>query len=405
MSGHRLEIGEHGDIAYREANGKITATFYYRNNQGLRRRIEATAGSRTAARREALAALERVMSSSGVGQYSTRTTFREVAEQWHQEIEQLVAAGRRSPTTASQYRNTLDRHVLPGLGSLRLSEMTSARVDFFLRQTFSQRGPATAKLCRAVVSGVCGFAVRRDAMRVNPVRDVSRMEADPAREARALTGDECLRWLAIIDNDAHAQRKDLPDLVRFLLGTGCRIGESLAVHWEDVDLDRRLIHVRRTLIRIPGQGLTTKAPKTKSGTRLLRIPVWLVSLLRERRPHLDTIGPIFPNRDGGYRERNNVETAFRRVRTGTEFEWVVPHTYRKTVATMLDQTGLSARTIADQLGHSRISMTQDVYMGRRAVDESAALALDGLFAQAEPDDEDDPPAVFVIGENTDRGGK
>ncbi|WP_425564231.1 hypothetical protein, partial [Oryzihumus leptocrescens] len=36
---------------------------------------------------------------------------------------------------------------------------------------------------------------------------------------------------APFDNDAHAQRKDVPDLVRFLLGTGCRIGEALAVHW------------------------------------------------------------------------------------------------------------------------------------------------------------------------------
>lgn len=59
------------------------------------------------------------------------------------------------------------------------------------------------------------------------------------------------------------------------------------------------------------------------------------------------------------------------MRSGTAFEWVVPHTYRKTVATWMDAEGLSARTIADQLGHSRISMTQDVYMGRRAVDPSA----------------------------------
>lgn len=391
MGGHRLEIGEHGEISYREALGKVTASFYYRNNQGLRRRIEATAGSRSGARRAALASLEKLMSSSGVGQYSKRTTVGEVAEQWHQEIIQLVTAGRRSPTTAAQYRRMLDRHVLPGLGGLRLSELSTARVDHLLRQTFSQSGPATAKLCRAVLSGVCGFAVRRDAMRFNPVRDVSMTQADAEREARALTAEECLRWLAILDNDEHSQRRDLPDLVRFLLGTGCRIGEALAVHWEDVDLERQLVHIRSTLIRIPGQGLVTKSPKTRSGVRVLRISPWLVTLLHERRPRADMVGPVFPNSVGGYRERNNVESAFRRVRSDTEFEWVVPHTYRKTVATMLDQTGLSARTIADQLGHSRISMTQDVYMGRRAVDESAAAALEGFFARAKPCDVDAPP--------------
>ena len=73
----------------------------------------------------------------------------------------------------------------------------------------------------------------------------------------------------------------------------------------------------------------------------------------------------------GHRDPNNIERDHRRVRRGTPFEWVVPHTYRKTVATMLDRQSLSARTIADRLGHARISMTQDVYMGRRAVDQAA----------------------------------
>jgi integrase len=72
---------------------------------------------------------------------------------------------------------------------------------------------------------------------------------------------------------------------------------------------------------------------------------------------------------------------------------VVPHTYRKTVATLLDAGGLSARTIADQLGHSRISMTQDVHMGRRAVDAAAASALDTLFSG--PDD-DPQSGLFAV---------
>jgi integrase len=52
---------------------------------------------------------------------------------------------------------------------------------------------------------------------------------------------------------------------------------------------------------------------------------------------------------------------------------------------MLDRGGLSARTIADQLGHSRISITQDVYLGRRVVDEAAASALNELFSTSADD--------------------
>jgi integrase len=91
---------------------------------------------------------------------------------------------------------------------------------------------------------------------------------------------------------------------------------------------------------------------------------------------------VFADAKGGYRDRNNVGRAFRDVGTGTDFDWVKPHTYRKTVATLLDGSGATARLIADQLGHSRVSMTQDVYLGRRAVDPRVALALDGFNPDA-----------------------
>ena len=84
--------------------------------------------------------------------------------------------------------------------------------------------------------------------------------------------------------------------------------------------------------------------------------------------------------------------AFRRVREGSEFEWVKTHTYRKTVATLLDQGGSSARMIADQLGHSRVSMTQDVYLGRRASTAGNLAALEAYnpdLSLPDPSAEDD----------------
>jgi integrase len=56
--------------------------------------------------------------------------------------------------------------------------------------------------------------------------------------------------------------------------------------------------------------------------------------------------------------------------------WITSHTFRKANATILDDAGLSARRIADQLGHARPSLTQDVYMGRRAKNRTAAAALE-----------------------------
>lgn len=67
-------------------------------------------------------------------------------------------------------------------------------------------------------------------------------------------------------------------------------------------------------------------------------------------------------------------------------EWVTSHVFRKTAATVLDQAGLSARAIAGHIGHARPSITQDVYMDKRAAGREAAQALDDAWGSG-PSDE------------------
>jgi integrase len=87
--------------------------------------------------------------------------------------------------------------------------------------------------------------------------------------------------------------------------------------------------------------------------------------------------PVFPDSLGGLRDPSNTRRVLRETRGSEGFAWVTSHVFRKTAATILDEAGLTARLIADQLGHSRPSMTQDVYMGRTAVSRQAAEALEG----------------------------
>jgi integrase len=71
--------------------------------------------------------------------------------------------------------------------------------------------------------------------------------------------------------------------------------------------------------------------------------------------------------------------AVRRALDRVDFCWVTSHSFRKTTAAILDQAGLSARVIADQLGHARPSMTQDVYMGCKLMDGRAVEVLECLW--------------------------
>ena len=304
---------------------------------------------------------------------------------WLGVVEERVSAGTRSASTLDLYRHAVDKHVDPGLGGLRLGELTVPRVDRFLRNVLHTKGYATAKLCRTVLSGICGWLVRQGGLPFNPVRDTTPLELDRDRTAKAMTQAQIREWLDILDADEFARRHDLPDLARFILGTGLRLGEALGVRWSDIDPDRGSLRVERTVIRVRGKGLVASRPKSRSSRRVLVLPGWCLTMLEARRIRIGaTDGPVFPDALGGYRDRNNVGAAFRRARAGTDYEWVTPHTFRKTVATVLDSSGASARMIADQLGHARISMTQDVYMGRQAVSPELAAALERLDEDQRP---------------------
>ena len=92
--------------------------------------------------------------------------------------------------------------------------------------------------------------------------------------------------------------------------------------------------------------------------------------------------PLFPDVLGGFRDPANVRRELREARGVETLAWITSHTFRKTAATILDEAALSARLVADQLGHSRPSMTQDVYLGRRAVDSQVANALEFALRDA-----------------------
>jgi integrase len=72
--------------------------------------------------------------------------------------------------------------------------------------------------------------------------------------------------------------------------------------------------------------------------------------------------------------------------TSSSLACVTSQSFRKTTATSLDEAGLSARPVADQLGHARPSMTQDVYIGRRVRNGRAAHALESAIPEQEDDE-------------------
>ena len=107
------------------------------------------------------------------------------------------------------------------------------------------------------------------------------------------------------------------------------------------------------------------------------MPDWLVSRLRDRKksiPWARPDSPICPSLKGMRRDLSNTVRAMRKLLEEAGFPWARSHTFRKTVATKLDKAGLTAREIANHLGHSDIGSTM-IYMDRRQGSPRAATAL------------------------------
>jgi integrase len=216
------------------------------------------------------------------GEVTDDSTVRELGELWLAEIDRAVRPGKRSPTTAQQYRYRFDRHVRNGVGMLRLRELTVARLDRLIQHVHDRFGVGAAKTTRTVLSGMVGLAVRHDALERNPVRDVGRIES-AASSARALTVIEAVELRQKIHADERCRGWDLVDLTDFMLATGLRIGEASAVTWDALGLDAATVEVRGTVVRVKGAGVTIKwRPKSKSGYRTLELPGLAVEMLRRR---------------------------------------------------------------------------------------------------------------------------
>jgi integrase len=372
-------------VTHRNARGKpdrYRATALYRDFNGRVSCVERCGKSIAAAENTLKVALrERADLGRAAGGELTRAhRFSDAATLWLRKIETAAKAGRRSPATVDNYRGQLDRHVLPALKDLRLGEVTVPVLDRFVEKLTVESGVATAKSCRSIVSGIMGVAVRHGAVSSNPARDIEPIEYMSKKQPRALTLAECGRWFAQLDADEDARERDLPDLSRFLLATGIRIGEALGVLWSEVDREAATVAITSTIIRVKGVGLVRKSTKSKAGDRTLMLPSWAVVMLDSRWAtgvRLDE--PVFPDTEGGWRDPSNTSRMLREARGSKDFAWVTSHVFRKTAATILDEAGLSARAVADQLGHARPSMTQDVYLARRMLNPRAAEALERVF--------------------------
>jgi integrase len=410
-----LPLGTYGKILFlAQPSGQVKARVKFRDFDGRVRQVGRVAPSRAAAERALKADLaNRQAVSSGVA-LTGATRMTALADAW------IKADHGWSTGTQRTYRSVVNKQVKPAFGQLCIREVTPGVVGRALSAIAKNSGPGAAKTARACLSGMFALAIQDGAIAVNPVRDSTAKITTGKRAPRALTVDESSRLVELFRSSDRAADLDLPDLVDWMLATGCRIGEALALRYGTngdgkpiLDPEARTWEVNATVVRISGAGLTIQPrPKTTAGWRVIALPRFAAKLLHDRRTTarlgVDSDVVFTAPLAGTLRDPTNVsgdlrhlldsfecetcagtgyqlnedgsfktEPSRRRIRCAEgPWSWVTSHTFRKSVATRLDEAGLTPRQVADQLGHANPSMTLDVYFGRQVVSAEAARVLD-----------------------------
>lgn len=294
-------------------------------------------------------------------------TFGEIAEDW--------LAGRRdkAPTTLARDRSYLDSLVLPTFGHRPLSAINRRLVDSWVGKLIDDgKAPATVRKAGQLVHAVLALAVSDRLILRNPADGVSYPKA-VRDEPTYMTVDEVGALTASME-----PRDSL--MVWLMAGTGLRIGEVLALRWQDVDLDTARLRVTRTVQEVNGHLTYASETKTAAGMRTVTLPAGLVGELTDWREGADLDRLVFTDtKGGGLRPRNWRKRRFKPAAEAAGLD-VTPHDLRHTHVAWLIEQGVHAKAIQARLGHASIQVTLDTYGHLMAgMDESAAEAVDSLL--------------------------
>lgn len=361
----RTPLGSYGKIRVRPLpGGQHEAMAWFRDFDGKTRPVTARDTSATKAATKLRAKLAERATPGQDSTITPNTRLTVLSEKWW---EQFTQTGKAANTLA-RYRYTLDTHLLPNMGELAIKECSVGVLTARLKLIRETHGYSTAKLCKSVLSNMFTLAAQHDAAPRNPVRDVF-LPPEQRKAVQALTADQ-------VQQVREAVNGDVAIVVDILLATGCRIGEALALRWEDVDLTpgRESVNITGTVISVPGGAIRQDHTKTRDSMRRIFLPTMAANTLRERKARhipahakssawfMEPGALVFPSATGGAWDPSNFRKRFkaqlREANTGLD---ISPHIFRKTVATLLARSS-SISDASAQLGHSSESITENYYI-------------------------------------------
>jgi integrase len=176
-----------------------------------------------------------------------------------------------------RYVSDIDQHIVPAVGCYRLDKLRPAHlVALYYAKAAEGLSGTSLRHMHAVIRRALNVAVRWQLIAMNLATLVDAPKA-AQHEITPLTATEARRLIQVAEGDRMQ--------ARWLVGLalGLRQGEALGLRWEDVDLDARLLRVRRALQRRRGGGLVLTEPKTQRSKRTIPLAEQLAAALEDHR--------------------------------------------------------------------------------------------------------------------------
>ena len=295
-------------------------------------------------------------------------TYQELTELW---LENYCHTVKHS--TLIGVKNNIKKYLLPAFGDYKLDKLTPPIIQHQVNQwaiDYNQLGKGYQQYnqLHALNKRILSYAVSLQVISSNPARDiiVPRRKPKEGQKLKYLDDDNLKKFLDYLDQLPNTY-KNFSDTVLYktLLATGLRIRECLALKWSDIDLQNGSISVTKTLNTLK----EITSPKSKSSIREIALDTKTVLMLRLYKARQSQVGreigmtfeKVFSDTFDNYREAGALRFRLEKHLKLAGCPRLSFHAFRHTHASLLLNAGLPYKEIQTRLGHSKISMTMDIY--------------------------------------------
>ena len=337
---------------------------------------------------------EEEIAQYGVGGRPDKMRFAEFTEKYLE-----IKKPQLSPVTFAFYEEVIRDMLIPMFGTLRLGDIRTHHIQQFIQYLYVERprgdgaeghiAPATIKRYTTVMRSILTLAYKMEYIEEDVA--VSRRIEFPKMdrpEVEAFSMEEVSQILEATESEPI----NIKLLIEIALFTGLRRGEIVGLKWDDIDLEKMTLSVKRSIYKPKDGKAQEKPPKSKNSVRTMAIPQRLCETLVEYKQHQDrhasylgsewqNLGYIFTEEDGYVMNPMTPTKQFSKFLARHGIRHLKLHGMRHTSATLLLANGCDIKTVSARLGHADLETTNIYLHSLESVDRLAAGMFDRILTK------------------------